>query len=347
MPSMLNHWLFASDLIAGLSAASSGAGDPFASAVVEHRDIVLAGAQGPDPFFYYGKAPLRSRPDQKEISAFGDYLHAVDPAKVFPLLASRAAEEGPGRRRVAFAYLFGLLSHYLLDRALHPYVFYQTGFDSEGALTGRFSVDHSRFETLLGAAYLRRRTLRAKETGTRPAVLPRYRETAPRKSMRVDGDKLGVAGDLWVAAFPDRVRPRTYPDAWTDMRSALAFLWDPFAAKRAVYAVLGASGTKSRALIPPRRPARSDPIDYLNDEAAAWLHPVTGEPSSATVDELVATASRDAEAGREILAAAMASAPAVADASARWPALLRGVNHDGFREGETMRTYRSVYVPKR
>lgn len=340
---MLSHWLFASDRIADLSAPGSGAGEPLSSAVAEHRDIVLAGAQGPDPFYFYGKAPLRSRPDQKEISAFGDQLHALDPGAVFPGLASRAAEEGPGRRRVAFAYLFGLLTHYLLDRAFHPYVFYCTGFDSDGALTGRFSVDHIRFETTLGAAYLRRRSLRARETGLRPAVLPRYRDTAPRRSMRVDGDKLGVAGDLWVAAFPDRVRPRTYPEAWTDMRSALSLLWDPFAAKRAAYAVLGASSTKSRALIQPRRPARSDPVDYLNEGAAAWLDPVSAEPTSATVDELVEAAARDAETARELLAAAMSGA----DVSARWPALLRGVNHDGFREGEIMRTYRSVYDPKR
>ncbi len=343
MPSMLSHWLFASDRIADLSAPGGAAGDPLSSAVAEHRDIVLAGAQGPDPFFYYGKAPLRSRPDQKEISAFGDHLHAADPGAVFPVLASRAAEEGPGRRRVAYAYLFGLFTHYFLDRAFHPYVFYCTGFDSDGALTGRFSVDHSRFETLLGAAYLRRRSLRARETGTRPPVLPRYQDTAPRRSMRVDGDKLGVAGDLWVAAFPDRVRPRTYPDAWTDKRSARSLHWDPVAAKRAVYAVLGASSTKSRALIPPRRPARSDPVDYLNEGAAAWLHPVTGEPSSATVDELIETAARDVEEAREILAASLSGA----DVSGRWPALLRGVNHDGFREGETMRTFRSVYAPNR
>jgi len=329
--------LFASDRLADLSASNGG--DRLGAVISEHRDIVLAGAQGPDPFFYYGKGPFRRRADQQAVSDFGTVLHAMDPSEVFPVLAERAVEERGGRRNIAFAYIYGLITHYVLDRNYHPYVFYRTGFDSSGGLSGPFSADHTRFETLLGAAYLDTRRVRALESGVRPSAVPRYRETAPRRAMRVDPDKLGVAGDLWAAAFPSRVRPMTYPDAWFDMRKALSFLWDPFHLKRALYAVFGGSATKSRALIPPRRPARSDTIDYLNECAESWLHPVSGDESKATVNELCADASRDADLAREILSAAYEGR----DVGSLWQPLLAGVNHEGFKTGESPRYFQSVY----
>lgn len=337
MPSMPTHFLFASDLFAELSSRSPGA--PLDAAVKAHRDIFMAGAQGPDPFFYYGRAPLKGRGDRRAVSDFGEALHAMDPMAVFPVLAAKASEERGGRRNIAFAYVYGLIAHYVLDRTFHPYVFYRTGFDSSGSLSGVFSVDHSRFETLLGAALLAKRRARAKETGVRPPVLPSHRETAPRRALRVDPDKLGVAGDLWSAAFPASLRPRAYPDAWDDMRSVLTFLWDPFALKRALYAVAGRSNTKSRALIPPRKPPRSDTVDYLNDGAEPWLHPVTGEESVLTAEGLFASAAEDADRVGASLSATFDGG----DREPAWRSVLGNITHDGTAVGLRMTRFRSVY----
>lgn len=331
MPSMLSHFLFALDRLAECSG--DGASDPFSAALRSHRDLVLAGTQGPDPFFFYAKVPLRSRSAGEGVHDFGTHLHVVDPARVFPLLAEAACRERGGRRDIAYAYLYGLLLHYVLDRSVHPYVFSHTGFDADGFLKGRFFADHVRFETLLGVSSLDRRV---RGTGS---AFPRFRDTRPGRSMRVDEDGLGVAGDLWAAAFPDQLRPRTLPDSWSDMRAVLSLLWDPTGVKRVLFRVLGASSSTPRALIPPRRPRRSDPIDYLNDGAGPWPDPVTGVESTATVESLVSDATALAGKARTILSRAYAGE----EVRNLWGPFLGGVNHEGCLEGQRMRHFRSVY----
>lgn len=110
----------------------------------KHKKIFYLGSQGPDPFFYYGyTSPLRS--NIKEVREFGTYLHEIDPFITFSFLFDYAKnEEDKGNEEILIAFIKGLMSHYVLDRTCHPYIFYKTGFPLKGTI---FSIYHSLLET--------------------------------------------------------------------------------------------------------------------------------------------------------------------------------------------------------
>ena len=85
---------------------------------------LLAGAEGPDPFFYYRLlVPAANRP----ISALGGRLHSERTADFLMALLARAG----GADDDARAYALGFLTHYAADTTVHPYV-YAHAFDRAG-----------------------------------------------------------------------------------------------------------------------------------------------------------------------------------------------------------------------
>ena len=91
-----------------------------------YRDAILLGAQGPDPWEMYGQLPWCHRKDAKTVRRMGRDTQ-LSPCegnyRGFIEYALRSDD-----RDLLFAYIDGLLMHYCLDRACHPYVFWNTGF---------------------------------------------------------------------------------------------------------------------------------------------------------------------------------------------------------------------------
>ena len=110
----------------------------------KHKKIFYLGSQGPDPFFYYGyTTPFKS--NIKDVRAFGTYLHEMDSFVSFSFLLDYAKkEEDRAKEEVLLAFIKGLMSHYVLDRTCHPYIFYKTGFPLGGTI---YSFYHSILET--------------------------------------------------------------------------------------------------------------------------------------------------------------------------------------------------------
>lgn len=111
------------------------------------------GTHGPDPFFFFGQLPWKPRLHKIKARALADWMHSSAPADIFVPLARAldSLQTGP-LKSLAWRFFHGLVLHYLLDRCVHPYVFYQTGFPLDGQDSGPFAVDHGRFESAMAEA---------------------------------------------------------------------------------------------------------------------------------------------------------------------------------------------------
>ncbi|MCL2169707.1 MAG: zinc dependent phospholipase C family protein [Defluviitaleaceae bacterium] len=140
MPAMITHLLCGQRVLECVDAK-------LANIVHRHRKLYDLGTQGGDMFFYRPWGATRGIGSRMHVEGAGVFLSSM--AAGLKGLENDACREG------ALAYFAGFLTHYAMDCAGHPYVFYKTGFDEDGELTGVYKVYHVTFESAIDTLLLR------------------------------------------------------------------------------------------------------------------------------------------------------------------------------------------------
>ncbi len=326
MPAAPDHYRFALSVLTelkGFSARSASERAVLRAAASvtapSRRRLVLLGCQGPDPFFFYGSVPWRRRNNAAEITAFGAELHHADPAEYLADFGAVVSAIAAPDREAGFAFLFGLGLHYVLDRAVHPYVFYESGFDEEGELTGHWKAAHAYFETLLT------------EAGGHGQRARLYR---PKRLFQARTSEVEMADRLFAAAYPDPCQPGRYAASWRDMTTVLETLWDSSGLKRLLLKKLLGGDSQAYAMIRPRGPEKGDSTDYLNKSRRFWRYPADGRVSNESVTLLYQRARADAQRFLRLILSVLDADATFADPD--WPLFFGGVNHDGLKAGESL-----------
>lgn len=119
--------------------------------MLNHEKEFYVASQGPDSFFYYGiinSYPLINKAkNMKEVRDFGGYLHTINPSITFSFLLNYQKNIKDSYLKLHILELIkGFMSHYVLDRTCHPYIYYETG----APLTNKdYHFFHMYFETLI------------------------------------------------------------------------------------------------------------------------------------------------------------------------------------------------------
>jgi hypothetical protein len=265
MPSILTHQYFANLILEEVKKTI-----PF---LTNQQSLLWLGSQGPDPFFFYGHAILRKRLSTTSINQFGSTLHNQEPMdSLWPLIehgwfGSKADE-------VTKAYVIGALTHYALDRTCHPYVFYRTGFDEHGSLTGHYSADHARLEVEMDVALVDKFNLKSKV----------YQ---PKETLNLSKVSLQSISQLYFQAFPKQVQHDTFQLAVEDMQSTYRFLYHGSMLNRLLVVLVSGRRSLPMSLIHPRFLSVSVKDRSLNLSRKLWKDPVTGKTSQATMMQLI------------------------------------------------------------
>ena len=114
MPALITHHIFGEDIAAELPAG-----------IVEGEEELLAfllGNQGPDPFF----ARFSTVPDRAAAChRFASLMQGGGMTRAFMALRDGVSHLPSPDERIGRAFALGLLGHYALDRAAHPFVIAQ------------------------------------------------------------------------------------------------------------------------------------------------------------------------------------------------------------------------------
>ena len=112
MPALITHHLFGEESIDRLPQG--------VIASDEERIAFILGNQGPDPFFFHMLTPRVS-----DCTLLAQVMHRSRMSRQFSCLRDGVSHLQPRDASLGRAFALGLLSHYVLDRNAHPFVYEQ------------------------------------------------------------------------------------------------------------------------------------------------------------------------------------------------------------------------------
>lgn len=316
MPQMVTHYQFGLDAAMGLEAAGK---------TPETRSAYLLGNQGPDPFFY-----LVISPGNMALSEFGSLLHEQRPGSLFCAAAAYVSGLQSRRQAIGQAYLAGLACHYLLDRSVHPLVyFWQNAIIDAGVGLTEDDEDqvHAEIERDIDEAvlYTRHGTTVAE---TRPADLAL---AAPDTVLEIAGEIYAyVAGEVYGL----KIDQELYGEAVRSWRRFARIVWSPTGKKRAALAKVESAITGESSMIAGQahRPREAEGSDFANADRRPWQDPFTRAVRTESLEDLANVAFSQAA---DLVESLLADEPD----PARILALTAGLNFSGEGVGEGLREF--------
>ena len=314
MPSVLTHYGFNKDLL-----------DDTISFLKDNEDIYLVGAQGPDPFFFYGIIPFIEAKKGKEVRGFGSKVHKREPSKAFKFFFDYA--NGAKEKDVLYSYIFGAGLHYILDRKIHPYVYYKTGFSDNKKEKRQYFTDHTLFETHLDVLLIN-------------DIYEKYK-TTPLLSIKCDEDKIEdvseMYGKLAKVVFKEEVIGEdSFEDAYDHMCKIEKILYSGKGIKKNLVGLLF-KNTPFNTMMHPKIVKDDNRVDYLNIKKSLWKDPSTEKVCDKSFYELLEEAKNDAKVWFELVQDAYAGKEVDLEK------FTKSFIYDGYEEGSKMKVFKSVY----
>lgn len=304
MPSVLAHYFFVNDCI--------NEKYPF---LINENEIACLGAQGTDPFYFYGN--LFKRGDKDDVYGFASLIHNTNPFSLYKHFIDEANKLNKEQRDFVFSYLFGLLNHYILDRNCHPFVFYYSGIDEN------FLPKHQKYETNID-------------------VLLRlhYKDyISPKKAMEASINDVDIISKIYYSYSEKHnlsLDESTFTTAYKDMKNIQAALYSKTGIKKWFFHTF-LKDSRIDSLSMPKR--IEDGIDYLNYNKELWQHPTKNFKMSLSFIELIELAKKEFDKlGKIIL-----NAYNQLDYEKDLEKFIDNINHSGIRVGDTMKYSKPVF----
>lgn len=141
MPAIITHYLFSQTVV------------PPAALRERCGEVYVWGSQGPDFLFFSPLLnPLRCRP----LIRIGEAMHQREVAQNLDFMSDWLRRTQGAEHEALLSYLFGYLSHYILDSTFHPYVYGMQRYYKSLMPDAGDNYIHRQIETNLDVLFLKR-----------------------------------------------------------------------------------------------------------------------------------------------------------------------------------------------
>lgn len=278
MPALITHHLFGEESESRLPAGIVS--------TEEERCAFLIANQGPDPFFFRVRTP-----GFKASNALGHRMHAGRISRQFHALREGVGHLPERDADLGRAFALGMLSHYVLDRNAHPFVYAQQwgiqGADPDLARAG--SQVHAVIESDLDVLMLQR-----KRSGATCADYPPADELVTTERI----DRVAGALTSYVArsVYGLEVGPAEYGGAVADMKLAYRIIEPAGSLRiRVLGALEGLAHDYSLISSLAHRVTVEAPAAAANLARRTWTDPFDGRESQESFPEIFDRALDDYE----------------------------------------------------
>ncbi len=223
------------------------------------------GSVGPDPLFYGGVSVTSLHP-LLALKKMGNKIHKSDNKTITFAYDSNLTlmSENEEKKNLLKSFYLGQLAHYILDSTTHPYIYYWSGFDDEGHLTGHYHYRHAHFEACIDSSicYIKKETSYIKN---------------PKSMIKIGSEDLKIISECYVQVlesfFGYKIPKFYYKGAVNNMLR---------------FASLANKKTKAFAIGPLKKMRNPNKFheEVFNLNHLEWRHPATGEKSNKTFIDL-------------------------------------------------------------
>ena len=260
MPATITHAYFANDLYDVLPIGLK-------KLLMDDKQKLRTFAQSTDPLIFYN---LLKRKDKK-IRDFQGYFHTNKSGEFFINLINYIKYNNYYKNSEVMAFLYGFLSHYILDSKLHPFIFYKTGlFNEDDPTTYKYRNKHEYMENFLDNYMIKQKE------GINPYKFKFY-------DFWYNKDKFSkelteVIDYTFKETFNIENFSKYYYKSLNDMHKSLKYLrYDKYGIKMFIYKSIDKlSNPKSFKLqAVSYHTSLKDENNYLNSNHNTWIHPTT------------------------------------------------------------------------
>ena len=258
MPATITHSYFANDLYDVLPIGLK-------KLLMDDKQKLRTFAQSTDPLIFYN---LSSKKDKK-IRDFQGYFHTNKTLEFFTNLINYIKYNNYYKNSEVMAFLYGFLSHYILDSKMHPFIFYKTGlFNEDDPTTYKYRNKHEYMENFLDN-YL----IKQKE-GICPYEFKFYNFWYSKEPFSKELTE--VIDYTFKETFNIEHFSKYYYKALNDMYKSLKYLrYDKYGIKMFIYKSIDklTSDKTFKLQAISYHTNLKDENNYLNANHTTWIHP--------------------------------------------------------------------------
>lgn len=270
MPSLLTHAFFAEDFVEKHKREDS--------CITKYADVFRLGSQGPDPLFFYGIWPKRGLNIKQAKEALGSQLHKLDGNQLFSAAVEQINSiENEEEKQIFAAFILGQFAHYMLDSNSHLYVYYWSGFDDKGKLSGIYHYRHGHFEAVLDSVLANAR--RRDELTHKPQAI-----------LMISEEQLKIVNKNFVKVLEEVFSKRLPENLYADSVNNMIDIYHYAEGGTCLRHVLWGHTSVAQLYIPPKGNRK-----VLNEERLVWKDPAEGINHKETFIELFNKAQDDME----------------------------------------------------
>ena len=309
MPSLLTHAFFADDFYAKHRSDKTF--------LVKNPGAFRLGSQGPDPLFFYGLWPKRGIKISICKEAFGSQLHRLDGEKLFTAMVEQLNSiENPEEKDVFASFALGQFAHYMLDSNSHAFVYYWSGFDKDGKLSGKYFYRHAHYEATIDSVLANARD--RKELTSKP-----------QNVLMVPNEKLEIINKNFVKVLEEVFSKELPKDLYKDSVNNMIDIYHFTNGGTCLRHVLFGHSSAGQLYIPTNGNHK-----VMNEDKNEWKHISTGEVHSEAFMDLF-------NRGQDDLELAFSNIKADGFKMESLKPVMKGLNYSGVPLGGTIK-YKDV-----
>ncbi len=242
-----------------------------------NQNIAFLGSQGPDPLYY-----IR----EKRFKKVADDIHRYRTRDFFKTMVNYVKQHNT---EATYSFMFGFISHYILDAYIHPFVYYNTGvYEEDNPSTFHMRGLHMKFERSIDCVQIQ------KECKINPRKMNLTKYYFPLKKAPSEVNQL--MHHVLQKEYQLEDGFKMYERSASAMYKTLKYIvTDRTGIKKLIYKFVDLFNKDNDMFLSDLSLYNHiENYDYHNDSKNIWLDPLTGEEQRTSIDEIIQNAKEKA-----------------------------------------------------